>query len=184
MAEEATLVRETQAGTGIRGVWTALRRRITKRLAFTIALLRIEAHLGTPIALLLIATIGRWPAALTMGGIMACYSAAFLVLLDGERLMDDVRTWAQGRRWSRRVLSFAERRDAKARVQHALAVPFTIMFMGPFWRAVTYHLFRLRRLPAYVLSVGGSIPHSLFWTGLVLGGLWEVAIRPLLERAV
>ena len=55
------------------------------------------------------------------------------------------------------------------------------MFLGPFWRAVTFHLFHTRRLPAYTLSVGGSIPHSLLWTGLVLGGLWEGLIRPFLE---
>jgi hypothetical protein len=39
------------------------------------------------------------------------------------------------------------------------------------------------RPAAYAVSVAGSIPHSLLWTGLVMGSLWEAAIRPLLERA-
>lgn len=161
------------------------RRNVTPRLGATLAAWRIEAKLATPLALVLIATIGRWPGALAMGGIMAAYSALFLCLLDGERVMDEVRGWLRGRRWAQRyVLPVAERRDRTGTVHRALALPGTVMFMGPFWRAVTYHLFRMPRLAAYALSVGGSVPHSLFWTGLVLGGLWEAAIRPLTERVV
>jgi hypothetical protein len=55
------------------------------------------------------------------------------------------------------------------------------MVLGPFWRAVAFHLFRMRRSAAYVLSVGGSFPHALLWVGLVLGGLWAVLILPLLR---
>jgi hypothetical protein len=52
------------------------------------------------------------------------------------------------------------------------------MVLGPFWRAVAFHLFRMPRAVAYLLSVGGSVPHSLLWTGLVLGGIWEGLVWP------
>lgn len=120
-----------------------------------------------------------------MGSIMPCFSALFLFLLDGERIMEEVRDWLNGRRWFRRyVLPIAEREGLPGTVSRALALPATIMFMGPFWRAATYHLFRLPRSLAYLLSIGGSFPHSLFWTGLVVGGLWEAAVEPLIRRIV
>jgi hypothetical protein len=59
-----------------------------------------------------------------------------------------------------------------------------VMIFGPFWRAVTFHIAAIPRMPAYFLSVGGSFPHSLFWTGLVVGGLYETAIRPAFESVV
>jgi len=68
-------------------------------------------------------------------------------------------------------LPIAERRDRVGALQRALSIPASVMLMGPFWRAVTYHVFRMPRLLAYALSVGGGFPHSLFWTSLVLGGL-------------
>lgn len=165
---------------GIRkSLFSFLRRNTSKKTATALVLWRIEARFATPVALLLIATIGRWPAALTMGGIMAVYSAAFLFLLDGENIMHEIREWLRERDWARKyALPIAERRDRTGKLQRALAVPASVMLLGPFWRAVTYHLFRMPRVPAYVISVGGSFPHSLFWTGLVLGGLWEVAIQP------
>jgi hypothetical protein len=55
------------------------------------------------------------------------------------------------------------------------------MLTGPFWRAIVFHLFGLRRLPAYALSVLGSFPHQLFWTGVVLGSLWEALFKPALD---
>ena len=71
-------------------------------------------------------------------------------------------------------LPIAERRDRVGALQRALSIPASVMLMGPFWRAVTYHVFRMPRLPAYALSVGGSFPHSLFWdrpcAGRPLGG--------------
>ncbi len=166
-------------------VFSFLRRNVTPRLGAALAVWRIEAWLATPLALLLLATLGRWQGALAMGLVMAGYSALFLFLLDGERAMQDVRHLLTRHNWVRRfLLPIAERPDRTGKIHRVLAVPGTVMLMGPFWRAVTYHLFRVPRFAAYALSVGGSIPHSLFWTGLVLGGLFEVAIRPALESVV
>ncbi len=167
---------------GARRLRGFLRRNVTRRLGVTVVLWQMETRLATPVALVLVATIGRWPGALAMGGIMAIYSALFLFLLDGERVMKELRGWAQERRLMRRyVLPIAERRDGVGMVQRGLAVPVVVMFMGPFWRAVTFHLFRTRRPWAYLLSVGGSIPHSLLWTGLVLWGIWEGLVWPLIK---
>jgi hypothetical protein len=59
-----------------------------------------------------------------------------------------------------------------------------VIVFGPFWRAVTFQVAAIPRIPAYALSVGGSFPHSLLWTGLVVGGLYEAAIRPTFESLV
>ena len=152
-------------------VFSFLRRNVTLRLGAALAVWRIEAWMATPLALLLLATLGRWPGAFAMGIVMAGYSALFLFLLDGERVKKDVHNLLSGRRWVRRfLLPIAERRDRTGTVHRALAVPGTVMLMGPFWRAVTYHLFRVPRFAAYALSVGGSVPHSLFWTGRYWAG--------------
>lgn len=174
------------------GALAALRRRwsnplryLTPQLGTTLVLWRVEAYTSTPLALLLVATLGRWPAALVMSGVMAVYSALFLFLLDGERVMGELRGWVRERRLVRRyALPVAERRDAVGVMQRTLAVPAVVMLLGPFWRAVTFHLFRVPRWPAYALSVGGSIPHSLLWTGLVLGGIWEGLVWPFLKDHV
>jgi hypothetical protein len=178
----------------LRSYWSYLRTRMTKRLATTIVTWRVEARLATPLALLFVATLGRWPASIVMGTIMAGFSALFLFLLDGERVMHELRGWLEERQTFRRYLKpIAERKGRAGTAQRLLAIPATIMFMGPFFRATTYHLFRLRRAPAYTLSMLGSYPHSLLWTGLVAGGvwewlmapafdwLWEEALRPLIE---
>lgn len=185
VAEEAALRTEREEGAPKaerRKLLGFLRRNATPRLGVALVLWQMETRLATPVALVLVATLGRWPRALAMGGIMAIYSALFLFLLDGERVMKELRGWAQDRRLMRRyVLPIAERRDGVGTVQRALAVPVVVMFMGPFWRAVTFHLFRTPRWPAYTLSVGGSIPHSLLWTGLVLGGIWEGLVWPWIK---
>ena len=169
-------------GAPVRQFVAYLRRRATRRLGATLALWRLEAYTATPLAVALIASFGRWPAAFAMGSLMAVYAAVFLFLLDGEPVWRDVHAWADGRRLGRLVEGVAQERGWKGTVRRVLAVPVTVMFLGPFWRAVTFHLFRVPRAPAYVLSVGGSIPHSLLWTGLVLGGLWEGVVWPLLRR--
>lgn len=162
-----------------RASWRYLRTRMTKRLAATIIIWRVEARIATPLALLLVATLGRWPAALAMGTVMAGFSALFLFLLDGERVMHELRGWLEERRTFRRYLQpIVDRQGRIGTLQRALAIPVTIMFMGPFFRATTYHLFRLRAVPAYTLSCLGSYPHSLLWTGIVAGGLWEWVLSP------
>ena len=167
---------------GLKGRWRKLRERMTARSAAAIVVWRVEARFATPLALVLIASIGRWPAALTMGVIMGLVSAVLLFLLDGERVMKDLRGWIEEQRFAKRyLLPIAERRDRKGTIQRWLSIPLTIMLMGPFLRAITYHLFRVPRVPAYTLSVLGSIPHSLFWTGLVLGGLYEIAFKPAFD---
>lgn len=146
-----------------------LRRNATRKSSAALVIWRVEARLATPVAL-------------AMGGIMAVYSAVFLFLRDGENVMHELRAWMRERSWARKyALPIAERRDRTGTVYRAMAVPGTVMLMGPFWRPVTCHLFRMPRALAYSVSVGGSIPHSLFWTGLVLGGLWVVAIQPGME---
>lgn len=163
----------------LRKSWRYLRTRVTKRLAIAIITWRIEARLATPLALLFVATLGRWPASLVMGSIMAAFSALFLFLLDGERVMHELRGWLEERRLFRRYLApIVDRKDRVGALQRVIAVPATVMFMGPFFRATTYHLFRLRKPPAYTLSVLGSFPHAFLWTGVVAGGLWEWVLGP------
>lgn len=93
-----------------------------------------------------------------------------------------MRVWVGRRRIGRALERLAERGDGAGRVYRALALVPGVMVLGPFWRAVTFHLFRMRRLAAYALSVGGSFPHSLFWTGLVLGGIWEGLVWPWIKE--
>src|SRR3972149_478797 len=62
---------------------------------------RVEASSATPLALLLIATLGRWPAALAMGSVMAVFAAVFLFLLEDDPTVDDIRAWADRRRLGR-----------------------------------------------------------------------------------
>lgn len=143
---------------------------------------RLEAYLATPLALLFLATLGRWPGALAMGSVMAAFAAVFLFLLHEDPALEDVRSWLERRRLGRALARLADRRDGRARLWRALALVPAVMVLGPFWRAVTFNLFRMRRLPAYVLSVGGSIPHALLWTGLVLGGIWEGLLWPWIRE--
>lgn len=146
-----------------------------------LVLWRVEAYSATPLALLLIATLGRWPAALVMGSVMAAYSAAFLYLLHGDPILKDLRARAGRRRVGRLLESLAARDDALGRARRALALVPGVMLMGPFLRAIVFHLVRLKRPLAYTVSVGGSFPHSLLWTGLVLGGIWEGVVWPLIR---
>ena len=156
------------------------RRNLTPKTGAALAVWRAEGWLAGPMALFFVASLGRWNGALATGIIMALFSALFLFLLDGERVMDEVRRWVGDREWGRWSMRIAERRDATGVVQRAVSVPTTIMILGPFWRAVTYHTFRVRRPLAYAFSVGGAIPHSLFWTGVVLGSAYGILIRPAL----
>ena len=78
-------------------------------------------------------------------------------------------------------MRLADRDDGVGKARRLVALVPGVMLLGPFWRAVAFHLFRMRRSMAYVLSVGGSFPHALLCTGLVLGGLWGVLIEPLLR---
>ena len=166
-----------------RGPIRFARRYLTPRLGTALVLRRVEAHPATPLALALVATLGRWPAAFTMGSIMAVFAFLFLFLLDGEEAVLELRQWAYRRRLVGRYLRpLAERRDGLGTWLRILAIPFIIVFTGPFWRAVILLLFRARGLPAYVINVGGSIPHSLLWTGVVLGGIWEGLVWPFLDR--
>ncbi len=155
-----------------------LLRYVRPRTGVALVLWRVEAYTATPLALLLIATLGRWPGALVMGAVMAAYSALFLYLLDDNPALDDVRAWAGRRRMGRALERLAEHGDAVGKARRVAAVAPAVMVLGPFWRAVAFHLFRMPRAVAYLLSVGGSVPHSLLWTGLVLGGIWEGLVWP------
>lgn len=158
-----------------------LRRYLQPRTGATLVLWRVEAYSATPLAVLLIATLGRWPGALVMGGVMAAFAAVFLFLTEDDPVLEDVRAWGERRAVGRVVGWLSERDDGVGRLRRGLAVVPGVMLLGPFWRAVALHVFRVRRLPAYVLSVGGSFPHALFWTGLVLGGIWEGLVWPFVK---
>jgi hypothetical protein len=158
-----------------------LLRYLRPKLTVALVMWRIEAYSALPLAVLFIATLGRWPAALMMGCLMAVFAAVFLFLLEGEPAVEDARAWAD-RRWIGRLLErLAEGRGGSGRITRSLAVVPAIMLMGPFWRAVALHLFGVRRALAYAFSVGGSIPHSLFWTGVVVGGIWEGIAWPTIK---
>ncbi len=75
-----------------------LLRYVRPRTGVALALWRVEAYTATPLALLLIATLGRWPGALVMGTVMAAYSALFLYLLEDDPALDEMRAWAGRRR--------------------------------------------------------------------------------------
>ncbi len=156
-------------------------RNVRPQTGVALVLWRVEAYSATPLALLLVVTLGRWPAALVMGSIMAVFAAAFLYLLDDDPALDVVRAWSGRRRLGRALERLAAGDDLLGRARRALALVPAVMFLGPFWRAIAFHLFRMKRPAAYLLSVGGSIPHSLLWTGLVLGGIWEGLVWPWIK---
>ena len=158
-----------------------LMRYMRPQMGAALVLWRVEAYSATPLALLFIATLGRWTGALAMGSVMAAFAAVFLFLLEDEPAVDDIRAWADRRRLGRLLEWLAGRGDAVGRARRLAALLPTIMFLGPFWRAVTLHLFRMRRPAAYLISVGGSFPHALLWTGLILGGIWEELLWPWLK---
>ncbi len=158
-----------------------LMRYLRPQMGTALVLWRVEAYSATPLALLFIATLGRWPAALAMGSVMAVFAAVFLFLLEDDPAVDDIRAWADRRRLGRLLERLAERTDVVGRARRLAALVPAIMILGPFWRAMTFHLFRMRRPAAYLLSVGGSFPHALLWTGLVLGGIWEELLWPWIK---
>jgi hypothetical protein len=162
-----------------------LRRNMTRRLAAAVALWRLEARLLLPGGLVLVAVFGRWEAALIAGGIGAVLAATFMWLLDGERILGEVRAWGERNRWVRRfLLPIADRRDRTGTVLRGLSLPVLVLEFGPFWRSLTLLLFNFRGLKAYAFTVLASIPHALLWVGIVAGTLWEQLIWPLLKDHV
>jgi hypothetical protein len=169
---------EEVAGKAV-GLWQLLRKYATPRLTAAAVIWRFEAYTVTPLVIFCVETFGRWDGALVVGAIMAVYSAIFLFLLNGERVVDALREWLRGRRFVRRFVLPVRHSEGLAGIAaRRLSAPASFMFLGPFQRAVTYRVLGLRDYVAYPLSVGGAIPHSLFWTGLVFGSAWELAIRP------
>jgi hypothetical protein len=159
-----------------------LRRNVTPRLAAAIALWRVEARLLLPGGVILVAVFGRWPAALLAGAVGALLAAVFMWLLDGERILGEVRAWGEGNRWVRRyLLPVADRRDRTGAVLRALSLPVLVLWFGPFWRSLTLLLFNFRGLKAYAFTVLASIPHALLWVGIVAGSLWEELIWPFIK---
>src|SRR3989304_3682383 len=154
-----------------------LRRNVTRRLAIAIALWRVEARFLLPGGLVLVAVFGRWPAALMVGAIGALLAAIFMWLLDGERILGEVRAWGGRNRLVRKyLLPLADRRDRTGAVLRALSIPLLVLDFGPFWRSLTLLLFNFRGLKAYAFTVLASIPHALLWVGIVAGSLWEELI--------
>jgi hypothetical protein len=159
-----------------------LRRNVTPRLAAAIALWRVEARFLLPGGLVLVAVFGRWPAALLAGAVGALLAAVFMRLLDGERILGEVRAWGEGNRWIRRyLLPVADRRDRTGTVLRVLSLPVLVLWFGPFWRSLTLLLFHFRGLKAYVFTVLASVPHALLWVGIVAGSLWEELIWPFVK---
>jgi hypothetical protein len=164
------------------GWWHFLRRNVSRRLAAAVALWRLEARLLLPGGLVLVAVFGRWPAALIAGGIGAVLAATFMWLLDGEHILGEVRAWGERNRWVRKfLLSIADRRDRTGTVLRGLSLPVLVLEFGPFWRSLTLLLFNFRGLKAYAFTVLASIPHALFWVGIVAGTLWQELIWPLIK---
>ena len=147
-----------------------------------LVLWRVEAYTALPMALLFVATLGRWPGALVMGCVMAGYAAVFVYLLEDEPVLDNIRAWTGRWRVGRALERLAVRDDSVGKARRAAAIVPAVMVLGPFWRAVAFHLIRMRRPLAYLLAVGGSIPHALLWTGLVLGGVWEGLVWPWIKE--
>jgi hypothetical protein len=168
------------------GEWRRfLRRNVTPRLATAIALWRVEARLLLPTGLVLVAVFGRWPAALMAGAIGALLAAIFMWLLDGERILGEVRAWGEDNRWARKyLLPVADRRDRTGAVLRVLSMPVLVLWFGPFWRSLTLLLFHFRGLKAYVFTVLASVPHALLWVGIVAGSLWEELLWPLIKSHV
>ena len=166
------------------GKWRRfLGRNVTPRLAAAIALWRVEARLLLPGGVILVAAFGRWPAALLAGAVGALLAAAFMWLLDGERILGEVRAWGESNRWVRKYfLPVADRRDRTGTVLRALSLPVLVLWFGPFWRSLTLLLFHFRGLKAYVFTVLASVPHAFLWVGIVAGSLWEELIWPLIKR--
>jgi hypothetical protein len=165
--------------------WRFLRANLTPRSATALALWRVEARLSTPLALTAVAAWGRWPGAFAMAALAALLSAAFIMLLEGESVVAELRAWAK--RWGffrRFVLPIADRRDRTGTALRIASVPAMILLLGPFWRGLTLELFRIRGLRAYLISVLGSIPHALLWVGLVLGGIWDGFLQAFLRDEV
>ena len=175
---------EAAAATAPRGGrWRRfLRRNVTPRLATAIALWRVEARFLLPTGLVLVAVFGRWPAALMAGAVGAVLAAVFMWLLDGERILGEVRAWGENNRWVRKyLLPVADRRDRTGTVLRALSVPLLVLYFGPFWRSLTLQLFQFRGLKAYVFTALSGIPHALLWVGIVAGSLWEELIWPIIK---
>ena len=175
---------EAAAATGPHGGrWRSfLRRNVTRRLAVAIALWRVEARFLLPGGLVLVAVFGRWPAALMVGAVGALLAAVFMWLLDGERILGEVRTWGGRNRLVRKyLLPLADRRDRTGTILRALSLPVLMLWFGPFWRSLSLLLFHFRGLKAYVFTVLSSVPHALLWVGIVAGSLWEELIWPFIK---
>jgi hypothetical protein len=163
-------------------LWRLLRRRLTPRLASALALWRLEARLSTPLALAAVASLGRWPGALAMAALGAGLSALFVFLLEGQQAVADLRAWAERQGLARRfLLPIADRQDRTGTAMRLLALPLTVLILGPFWRGLTLSLFRIRGTRAYLITVLASLPHALLWVGLVLGGIWEGLLWPFIK---
>src|SRR5437899_12591717 len=121
MTEQTTTV---PANSGIfatvRVLGAFFKRNLTPKTTVAVAAWRLEGWFAGPLALFLVATLGRWTGALAMGAIMACFSAAFLFLLDGERVLDEMRGWVTQHRWGSWSMRIRDRRDTAAVAQKAL----------------------------------------------------------------
>jgi hypothetical protein len=180
-AVEAALTPRPRGGRWLR----FLRRNVTRRFAVAIALWRVEARFLLPGGLVLVAAFGRWPAALMVGAIGALLAAIFMWLLDGERILGEVRAWGGRNRLVRKyLLPLADRRDRTGTVLRALSMPLLVLDFGPFWRSLTLLLFNFRGLKAYAFTVLASIPHALLWVGIVAGSLWEELLWPFIKGHV
>ena len=165
----------------IRGFFS---RNLTPKTGTALVVWRVEAWLAGPMAIALVAWLGRWNGALVTGAVMTGLSVLFLLLFEGERVIDEVRRWVGDRDWGHWSMRTAERRDKRGVLLRALSVPVTVMLMGPFVRSLTYHIFRVRRPFAYPVSIAGQMLHSLFWTGIVLGSFWGLVMLPLVHRVL
>ncbi|MEO8456377.1 MAG: hypothetical protein ABI559_01065 [Chloroflexota bacterium] len=178
--EPPTSVQDEGFFSTFRALGGFFKRNLTPKTGVAVAAWRIEALILTPLSIFLIETLGRWRGAFAMSCIMSGFALLFLLLLAGEPIMADFRRWLGERKLGQWSMRIAERRDAKGAAQRALSVPAIIMTFGPFFRVVTVETFLVRKPLAFLIAVGGSFPHTMFWTGLVVGSVWELITRPSL----
>jgi len=161
-----------------RGLFQLLRSCLSPRVGVAVALWRVEAWVGAPLALVLVATLGRWGGVFAMAGITAAHALFSLLLLDGDNALHAIREWLGNKRWGSKVLALA----AHSGRRWLILSPLVVLLLSPFWRILALLLLGFRRWELYLVGVGGSVPHALIWTGLVAGSIWDY-LRPAIQGA-
>lgn len=167
-------------GLPLRASLRSLRPLVTPRTGAAILLWRVEAPLTPPVAFALVASLGRWEAAIAMGVLTGLLGGLFLWLLRSEAAIHEARELLMRRRFLRRLTQTLLGGDLRSQQGVRLAsLPVLVLVLGPFWRAVALALSGTADRRALFIAVVGSVPHHLLWTGLVVGSIWDFLLSPL-----